>query len=114
MNTGIQILALIFILLIFLSITYFVINNKLNVKYAIIWYFCLVLLALFTIFPDLLGWFTKLFEIQVSSNFIFAFMIGILFIINISLTIIVSEHKERIRTLTQEVSIMKELKNDKK
>ncbi|MBR2712263.1 MAG: DUF2304 domain-containing protein [Bacilli bacterium] len=111
MKFGIQLFALIFILFLFILVTYYVKKNKISVKYSIVWYLCLFTLTLFTIFPNLLGYVTKLFGIQVSSNFIFAFMIGVLFIITLSLTIIVSEQQEKIRILIQEVSI---LKKDKK
>ena len=102
---------IILILFLFILVTYYVKKNKISVKYSIVWYLCLFTLTLFTIFPNLLGYVTKLFGIQVSSNFIFAFMIGVLFIITLSLTIIVSEQQEKIRILIQEVSI---LKKDKK
>ena len=45
-----------------------------------------------------------------ASNMIFAIMIGGLFIICISLTIIVSIQKEQIKNLIQEVSILKSKK----
>lgn len=111
MKFEIQLVALIFIFLLFILVTYYVKKNKISVKYSIVWYLCLLLLTLFTIFPNLLGYVTNLVGIQVSSNFIFAFMIGVLFIITLSLTIIVSEQQEKIKQLVQEISI---LKGDKK
>ncbi|MBR2997605.1 MAG: DUF2304 domain-containing protein [Bacilli bacterium] len=108
MKFGIQLFALLFILFLFILVTYYVKKNKISIKYSIVWYSCLFVLTLFTIFPNVLGFVTKFFGIQVSSNFIFAFMIGVLFIITMSLTIIVSEQQEKIKMLIQEISILKE------
>ena len=107
MKFEIQLVALIFIFLLFILVTYYVKKNKISVKYSIVWYFCLLLLTLFTVFPNLLGYVTNLVGIQVSSNFLFAFMIGVLFIITLSLTKIVSEQQEKIKQLVQEISIIK-------
>lgn len=114
MKFGIQLFALIFILLLLFLVTYCVKKNKISIKYSIVWYICLLTLTLFTIFPNILGYVTKLFGIQVSSNFIFAFMIGVLFVITLSLTIIVSEQQEKIKMLIQEVSILEEKVKDEK
>ena len=106
MKLEIKLLAIAFILVLMFFITHFVKKNKMSIKYSIVWYLSLIILAIFTIFPNILGWATNLIGIEVSSNFIFAFMLGVLFIICISLTIIVSNDQERIRVLIQEVSIL--------
>jgi hypothetical protein len=110
MTTNLKIISILFILLIIFIITFFVKRNRIIIKYSIVWYSCCLLLILFTLFPNLLSWFTHLFGIEVASNFIFALLIGFLFIISISLTIIVSQQKEQIRKLVQEVSLLKEEK----
>ena len=105
--------AVIFLLILLFVITLFVKQNKISVKYSLIWYFICILLILLTIFPDLLGFFTNLLQIRVASNMIFALMLVGLFIINISLTVIVSTQKEQIRNLIQEVSLLKKDKKNK-
>ena len=111
MSLAVQLVALTFILVLFILVTYYVKKNKISIKYSIVWYLSLFILTIFTIFPVILGYVTRLIGIQLSSNFIFAFMIGVLFVITLSLTIIVSEQQDKIKMLIQEVSI---LKNDKK
>ena len=113
-SNNLKILSIIGILIIALIITFFVRKNKILIKYSIIWYFCCLLLIIFVLFPAILTWITHLFGVELESNFIFMIMIGILFIINISLTIIVSEQKESIKTLIQEVSILKSKSGDDK
>ena len=111
MSLAVPLVALAFILFLFILVTYYVKKNKISIKYSIVWYLSLLLLTIFTIFPVILGYVTKLIGIQLSSNFIFAFMIGVLFVITLSLTIIVSEQQEKIKMLIQEVSILKNNNN---
>lgn len=112
MSLSIQLVALAFVLFLFILVTYYVVKNKISIRYSIVWYISLLVLTLFTVFPWLLGYVTKLIGIQLSSNFIFAFMIGVLFFLTLSLTIIVSEQQDKIKMLIQEISILKS--NEKK
>lgn len=113
MRIGIKLFSLLFILFLFVVVTIYVKKNKISIKYSLVWYLSLLVLTLFTIFPSLLGFVTKFFGIEVSSNFIFAFTIGVLFFITLSLTIIVSEDQKKIKMLIQEVSILKGELNEK-
>ena len=108
-----KLIAVIALLIVILIITHFVKNNKITVRYSIIWYLSLVVLIIFSIFPEILGWLASLIGFEISSNFLFVLLIAFLFFICISLTIIVSEQKEQIRKLIQEVSIIKSRKGDK-
>ncbi len=106
----IKVAAVVAILFVIIIITYFVKKNRITVKYAIIWYLSLLVLMLFSIFPEALGIIANSFGFALSSNFLFVLLIAFLFFICISLTIIVSEQKEQIRKLIQEVSILKKEK----
>lgn len=108
MSINLKLLSIVFILIITIAIFLITRKGRISLKYSIIWYGCLLILFILTMFPSLLVWFTNLFGIQISSNFIFAFMIGVLFVICISLTVIVSEQNEKIRCLIQELSILKQ------
>lgn len=102
-----KIAAIISLIAVIIAITHFVKKNKITIKYAIIWYLSLLVLIMFTTFPEILGWLTSLVGMELSSNFLFVLLIAFLFFICISLTIIVSEQKEQIRKLIQEVSVLK-------
>ena len=106
----IKIAAVISIIFVMIIITHFVKKNRITVRYSIIWYLSLLVLMIFSIFPELLGELASLAGFEISSNFLFVLLIAFLFFINISLTIIVSEQKEQIRKLIQEVSILKKEK----
>ncbi|MBO4693391.1 MAG: DUF2304 domain-containing protein [Clostridia bacterium] len=107
MSLNLKILSLVFVLVMTVGILLIVRKGKMSLKYSIVWYACLFVLTLFILFPDVLVWVTKIFGIQVSSNFVLVFLIATLFIICISLTIIVSDQNEKIRDLIQEISILK-------
>lgn len=102
-----KLIAVVFLLLVMGIITHFVKKNKIIIRYSILWFISLIILIIFTIFPEVLGWLSKLVGFELSSNFLFVLLIVFLFVICISLTIIVSEQKEQIRRLIQEISILK-------
>ena len=102
-----KLIAVVFLLLVMGIITHFVKKNRIIIRYSILWFISLIILIIFTIFPEVLGWLTKLAGFELSSNFLFILLIAFLFFICISLTIIVSEQKEQIRRLIQEVSMLR-------
>ena len=79
-------LEMIIIGLIILSITLFIIRSKnLSVKYSMVWLFSAVLILVFSIFPNSLSFISKILGFEVVSNMVFLIMIGILFLITMSL-----------------------------
>ena len=107
MNSKLIMLSFLFAVIIIFGILYLIRKEKINIKYAIIWLLLFGLLALLLIIPHLLTTITKLLGFEVSSNMIFAIIIGVLIIISISLTAIVSTQDRKIRKLIQEISLMK-------
>lgn len=114
MSNNLKIISLIFIIIMLFVVTFFTKKGRITIKYSIMWYGCIFVLSLFILFPNILIWLAKLFQVQVASNLLFALILGFLFTITISLTIIVSGQKEKTRILTQEVSILKKQVGDKK
>lgn len=114
MSSGLLLISLSFIIILFIVITMFVRKDSISIKYSLIWYSSLFVLFFLIISPTLLKWITNLFKIQVASNLIFAMIIGILFVVTISLTIIASKQKEQIKLLVQEVSVLKKKIGEKK
>ena len=107
MNLNLQIVAVLFLLAIFISIIYILRKGRITIKYALIWFFAALVLFLFVLFPNLMSGLSNLLGFEIGSNMIFAGLIAMLMFINIALTIIVSGQKEKIRLLIQEVSILK-------
>ena len=113
MSTNLKIISIVFSVLLMITVLLFVRKGKITIRYSLVWLSSTFVLFILCLFPNVLTWITRLIGIQVASNLIFALIIGILLIVAISLTIIVSNQTEKIRLLIQEVSILKEEKNEK-
>lgn len=107
MKLNLVLFAVLFIAIFCAFIIYILRKGRINIKYALVWFLALIVLTLLLIFPGLFSWLTKLFGFNLGSNMIFAGLIGMLMIINIVLTVIVSGQNEKVRLLIQEVSILK-------
>ncbi len=107
MSLNLKLVSVLFILLIVIIMIYALRKKRVSIKYAIVWFMASLVLLLFLIFPEMLGWLTKLLGFEMGVNMIFAGLIGLLIFINIVLTVIVSGQSERIRLLIQEVSLLK-------
>ncbi len=83
-------------------------NNRITIKYSLIWMFAILGILASALIPGVLPWIATLLGFETLPNFIFTLMIGILIVVSMMLTIIVSGQKDKIRTLTQELSLMKE------
>ena len=89
-------------------------KDKIIIKYSIAWLIPCIILLFFTIIPGFLSWTTKILGFQTASNMVIAMLIALLMMISIVLTVIVSNQKNQIRVLIQEVSLLKEkYKNEK-
>lgn len=110
MSTNLKIISIVFSVILILVVLLFVRKGKITIKYSLVWLGSTFILLILSIFPSVLSWLTKIIGIQVASNLIFALIIGILLIVCISLTIIVSSQTEKIKLLIQEVSLLKEEK----
>lgn len=113
MNFRLEMIIISLILIFF--ILYILKKNYLSIKYSTVWLFSCLLMLLFSLFPDSLEKVSHFLGFEVLSNMIFFIMIGILFFITISLTVIVSSQRKKIDLLIQEISLLKmEYNNDKK
>ena len=98
--------------LIIAIIIYFVIifkllkNKSLTLKYTLLWIFSGLLMAFLVIFPQLLTYILGLLGIQTYMYGLFLFCIAFIIMIVMSITSIVSKQNNKIRTLTQETSIL--------
>ena len=107
MSLNLQLVAITFLLIVLAVVFYILIKWRVNVKYSLVWLFACGILLVFTIFPDLLVLITKILGFNVGSNMIIASLIGILMLINIALTVIISGQTKKINLLIQELSILK-------
>ena len=95
------------ILLIYLIILYFLRKKMLTLKYSLLWIAFNTVLLVFSLFPDVfLPWLASLLGFQVASNALFALLIGFCLILLMSITAIVSQQSQRIKSLTQASALL--------
>lgn len=90
------------------SIIQLVRKNRITIKYSLVWMTAILAILIGALIPGILPWLAKLLGFETLPNLIFTLMIGILISVSMVLTIIVSGLKEKVRVLTQEVSLLKE------
>lgn len=90
----------------FLVILYFLKQKALNLKYTLLWLVAGVVMGILVAMPELLAWIIRIFGIQDNMNGLFIFSIGFIVLILLSLTSIASRQNRKLRTLTQELSIL--------
>ena len=90
----------------FIIILYFLKQKALNLKYTLLWLVAGVVMGILVLIPELLVSIIHIFGIQDNMNGLFIFAIGFIIMILLSLTSIASRQNRKIRTLTQELSIL--------
>lgn len=82
-------------------------KRSLDIKYSLLWLLSAFVLLIVDIFPQIVGFLSSLFGIATASNFIYLAVMFFMLLLLISLTSIVSRQKKEIRTLIQNLSILK-------
>lgn len=102
-----QILSIVIALSFTLTVFYLIKNDKLDLKYSIIWLFAGLVMIVLPLYPQTLVFASKLLNIMVPANTLF--LVGSIFLICIvfSLTVALSRSSMRIKNLTQEVAILR-------
>ena len=115
MNISLKIFLLVLLLLLLFLIIKTIKSKKLSMKYGSFWIFLIIIMVIIVIFPQLLFKISNIFGFEVASNMIFLLGFFFLFYIIFILTISLSIQNNKIKTLIQEISILKEsVKNGKK
>ena len=108
MSLSLKIISILFCIFVIVFILFLLRKKRINIKYSIILIILFSILLISILIPGLIESITKILGFQVVSNMVFSLIIGLLVLINIFLTMIVSSHDKKIRLLIQEVSILKE------
>ena len=107
MPKNLVIAAIIFLVVLILAVLYLVRKRRISIKYSLIWLFPSIVLILFVLIPGFMTKMTVFFGFQTPSNMILTVLISFSLIVNLALTVIVTNQKDKIRLLVQEVSIIK-------
>lgn len=105
MTTQLRIILMLAIAVYFILITRYIKHRRLLLKYALVWIFSGICMAILVIFPSVLEIFTYVMGIQTPMNGLFIAVMAFAIMVLMSLTIIVSSQNERIKNLTQEIAM---------
>lgn len=97
---GIALAAYFVLILVFLK------NRAIELRYTLLWIFSGIVMGVMLLFPQAFRAFINLLGITSTMNGLFVFFIGVLIMICMSLTSIVSRQTNKLRTLTQELAIL--------
>ena len=104
----IQIVILAACLALFVYTIILVSSKRLLLKYSLLWLILSLVLALCALFPDPVFFLSGLFGFEMPSNFLFVLAIFFLLAITLSLSVIVSRQSAYIKSLVQDLAILKE------
>ena len=108
MNEYLRISLLIGIAVYFICIFCLLKKNSLNLKYTLLWIFLGIVFLLVVIFPVILKVPMQQIGVVEWTNGLFALLLLILLIIDMSITAIVSKLNERMRKLVQQCALYEE------
>ncbi len=106
LSTKLTITLGIALLFYFIIILLFLKHRAIELKYTLLWIFSGVVMAIMIFFPYTFRAFIHFLGITSTMNGLFVFFIGVLIMICMSLTSIVSKQTNKLRTLTQELAIL--------
>ena len=107
MRISLKIEMIIILLISFVFIVKMLKSKKMSIKYSLMWLLIPLFFTIFVLFSDKIIHFANNLGFEVLSNFVFFMVIGLLFIICFSLTIIVTHLNQKIIALTQEIAMLK-------
>lgn len=83
-------------------------RKKMTMKYASFWIFLIILMSVVVIFPSIVFKLSELMGFEKTSNMIFLLGFFFLFYVSFIITTTISIQNEKIKSLIQEISILKE------
>lgn len=112
MPINLRICLIFFSIILGLIILVLVSKRKLPIKYSLFWLFAAIIIFLVGLVPNFINIFTSLIGFQTTASLIVGVMLVIVLFITLLLTLIISEQKQRIKLLIQEISLLKEKVNN--
>lgn len=80
---------------------------KLELKYALVWIFLSTAGVIVAVFPQIFFFIADIMGIEVPVNAVFLLAVSAIFLILYSMTVSLSNHSRKLRTLTQELGLMR-------
>ena len=106
MSTAVRIFALVLITFYFVLIISLLKKQKFALKYSLLWFLAGILMLIVVIWPGVLVWGADLLGIEVASNGLFAICILLEIMIMISITSVISDFANRMKSMVQNMALM--------
>lgn len=104
---SVQIIGVIFGLFLVVSIFLLVKSRRIQEKYSIVWLFIGILILIFSVFRDLMEWFSNFIGIYYAPSTLFAILISCAYILLLNMSISISTMKKRTKALIQELALLR-------
>lgn len=114
MSVKLRIVLFVFSLLWLLAVFLLVKQKRINISNSIIWFITGFIIMIIAVLPIILESFANLFGFLTIANLVIGILITILLVITLRLSIIVTDQKEQIRVLVQQVSLLRKDKEKSK
>ena len=107
MSMKLKLTMLIFSISLILAIVMFLRKGKMPVKYSLPWLFVAGIFMLLAVFPKPVNYLQRVLGFESLSNMLLFILVGLLLLVTLFLTMVVSEQRKKINLLVQDVSIIK-------
>ena len=107
MSNNLVITVILFAFILFIFIFVLLRKGRIPVKYALIWFFAILIILITSIIPNLMEHLAKLLGFELLSNMVLCLLIAVLMIVTIVLTVMMAGQKKKTTLLIQELSILK-------
>lgn len=105
--TTLRVALLIAIIIYFILILFYLKRKALELKYTLLWMFAGIIMLLMIIFPQISVMVTRLLGFESNMNTLYITCIGFIIMLLMMVTSIVSRQSNKIKTLVQEIAILK-------
>lgn len=106
MSIRLQIIIAVVIVLALVHIVNLIRKGRLELKYALVWFFVGILMLLLDLIPGILGWLSGLLGITLPINTLFTFGFAFVLLIIFTQTIVITNLTRSVKRLTQEVGLV--------
>ena len=106
MSTSLRIFAMVLITIYFVVIIRLLKKKKFALKYSLLWFLAGILMLIVVIWPGVLVWGAELLGVEVASNGLFGICILLEIMIMISITSVISDFANRMKSMVQNMALM--------
>ena len=107
MSNSLSIALIIFAIVWFIILIIAVRQEKISIKYSLVWFLAALMMLFVGVFPGVMNWVNGIFHFALISNLVIGVLITLLMVITFVLTLFTTKQQKQIDSLIQDVSILK-------